>query len=296
MPLTVCAGVLGRYLPKLAFLHVLLGDEPVLEPAAAFYQRLLASDQVEAHKVAESYLAEHSLISLYDSVLVPALGMAERDRHEGSLEHDREQFIFLSFGEMIAEFSDYRGNPTLPVLEGSSEPVQPQPQEAQAPVAFQGRILCVTASDEADSITASMLVQLLEQQGYKALWLPATDSLQALQVLGPTPDDLVCICALPPFAFARCKTIMRELRTRFPNQPAIVGIWGFTGDAKAAAQLAPGHPGNVLTTFQAVMERVKEIGSGLEENSTDTIGPRAVDADPVDKPESEPDPTSLVLN
>lgn len=290
-PLTVCAGVLGRYVPKLAFLHILLGDEPVLEPPALFYQRLLAFDQLEAHKVVEAYLADHTLISLYDSVLIPALGMAERDRHEGSLDHDREQFILLSFGEIIAEFADYQGNPSLAAAEDSS-PVEP-PREAQPTPTFQGRILCMPANDEADSITTSMLVQILEQQGYKALWLPITDSLQALQVLGPTPDDLVCICALPPFAFARCKTLTRELRARFPNQPAIVGIWGFTGDAKAAAQLQPGHPKNVSTTLAGVMERIKEIGTGVDENASDAIESTAVDADAGEQ-EAEPDPTSLV--
>ncbi|MGO9470772.1 MAG: AI-2E family transporter, partial [Isosphaeraceae bacterium] len=296
-PLTVCAGVLGRYIPKLAFLHILLGDEPVLEPSALFYQRLLAFDQAEARKVADSYLAEHSLISLYDSVLIPALGMAERDRHEGSLDHDREQFIILSFGEMLAEFSDYRGNPTEPARDDSSATSEPRPQEAQPAPAFQGRILCVPANDEADSITTSMLVQVLEQQGYKALWLPVTESLGGLQVLGPTPDDLVCIAALPPFAFARCKALTRELRSRFPDQPTIVGIWGFTGDAKSAAQLEPGHPENVLTTLAAVVERIKQIGAGVDENTPDAVKSNAADTpagDVLDNAESEPDPTSLV--
>ena len=50
-PLTVCAVVLGRYVPQLSFLHILLGDEPVLEAEAQIYQRLLAMDQTEAHAI-----------------------------------------------------------------------------------------------------------------------------------------------------------------------------------------------------------------------------------------------------
>lgn len=46
-PLTVCVVVVGRYVPHLSFLHILLGDEPVLEPAAHYYQRLLAMDEQE---------------------------------------------------------------------------------------------------------------------------------------------------------------------------------------------------------------------------------------------------------
>jgi predicted PurR-regulated permease PerM len=39
-PLTVCLVVMGKYIPQLQFLSALLGDKPVLEPKARFYQRL----------------------------------------------------------------------------------------------------------------------------------------------------------------------------------------------------------------------------------------------------------------
>src|SRR5205085_3088426 len=43
-PLTVCLSVLGRHIEWLNFLDVLLGDDPPLTPAQAFYQRALAGD------------------------------------------------------------------------------------------------------------------------------------------------------------------------------------------------------------------------------------------------------------
>src|SRR5207253_12642 len=43
-PLTVCLEVLGRYVPQLEFLSVLLGHDVDLEPHVRFYQRLLARD------------------------------------------------------------------------------------------------------------------------------------------------------------------------------------------------------------------------------------------------------------
>ena len=54
-PLTVCLLVLGRYVPQLSFLHILLGDEPVLEPQAQLYQRLLAMDQAEAQSIVDLF-------------------------------------------------------------------------------------------------------------------------------------------------------------------------------------------------------------------------------------------------
>jgi predicted PurR-regulated permease PerM len=73
-PLTVCLLLMGRYVPQLDFLEILLGDEPVLSPQAHFYQRLLALDQEEARDIAAKYLKENSLGDLYDSVLIPAIG------------------------------------------------------------------------------------------------------------------------------------------------------------------------------------------------------------------------------
>ena len=105
-PLTVCVVVLGRYVPEFSFLHVLLGDEAVLEAEARFYQRLLAMDDQEARAVAALYLREHSLSQLYDAVIIPALTMAEQDRHKGALDRTREEFLFMSVKEMVVEFSE----------------------------------------------------------------------------------------------------------------------------------------------------------------------------------------------
>jgi hypothetical protein len=115
-PLTVCVVVLGRYVPQLSFLHILLGDEPVLAPEAQIYQRLLAMDQLEARSIVDQFLKGRPLVELYDSVLIPALGLAEQDRHNGTIDTTHEEFLFLSINEMIAEYSEYH-----PVLSSPGE-------------------------------------------------------------------------------------------------------------------------------------------------------------------------------
>jgi hypothetical protein len=92
-PLTVCVVVLRCYVPQLSFPHVLLGDEPVLAAEAQIYQRLLAMDLVEARAVVGESLKGRPLVELYDSVLIPALSMAELDRHKGALDTAREEFF-----------------------------------------------------------------------------------------------------------------------------------------------------------------------------------------------------------
>lgn len=108
VPLTVCVIVLGRYVPRMSFLHVLLGDETALSIEAQFYQRLLALDQDDARTIATTFLKSHSLMSLYDQVLIPALTLAEQDRHKGALNETRESFLFLSVSEIISELAVYR--------------------------------------------------------------------------------------------------------------------------------------------------------------------------------------------
>jgi predicted PurR-regulated permease PerM len=244
-PLTVCVAVLGRYVPQLSFLHVLLGDEPVLDAEAQLYQRLLAMDQVEARAIVDDFLKEKPLIELYDGVFIPALTMAEQDRHKGELDLVREEFLFLSINEMVAEFSEKR----------PGENVFP---ERPAMPASECRLLCLPANDAADEITGSMLAQLWEHEGGVALLFPLGLPLHDLiMLLQPSATDVVCISALPPFAFAHARTLCRQLRTHLPNIRIVVGIWGFIGDAEKALQrFEPSHPTRLVSSFAQAIEQI----------------------------------------
>jgi hypothetical protein len=109
-PLTVCLVVLGRYVPSLGFLNILLGDEPVLSPQSQFYQRLLAADTNEARQVLEEFLKEHPLEELYSTVVIPALRLAEHDRHRNALDEETENFIYQSAREIIEDLGDASQN------------------------------------------------------------------------------------------------------------------------------------------------------------------------------------------
>ena len=75
-PLTVVLLVLGKYVRKLEFLAVLMGDEPALEPRVAFYQRLAARDQDEASAIALREAEKSDPEAVLDTVVVPAIGLA----------------------------------------------------------------------------------------------------------------------------------------------------------------------------------------------------------------------------
>ena len=246
-PLTVCAVVLGQHLPQLAFLNVLFGDQPVLGEEALVYQRLLAMDDQEARLVVTEYLKDHTLTQLYDSVIIPALTLAEQDRHKGSLDPARKEFLYLSLREILAE-----------IAEDASSPSRFQPPDASA-----GRVLCLPASDEGDEITAAMLAQLLEHAGHVALSLPNDESIaNTIALVRPGPRDIFCISALPPFAFAGARKLSQQLQVHFPGTKVVVGVWGFTGDpAKSLQRFESPGPDRLVSSMAEAVQFCSEAAA-----------------------------------
>jgi predicted PurR-regulated permease PerM len=218
-PLTVLVSVLGRYIPQLEFLYILLGDEPVLPPHAYYYQRLLAMDEEEARSVAENYLKQKPLIELYDSVLIPALAMAEQDRHENHLDDQRQKFIIDTTRELIEELGEEQtaGSPDRDVAPASA------PQLS---------ILCVPVRDEADQLAGLMLAQILRQSGHPAEAIPSGFIEEILAKVTQARPNILCISALPPFAIGHARSLCRRARQRCPNIKAVVGLWGSEADPK----------------------------------------------------------------
>ena len=107
-PLTVCMVVLGKYVPQLKFLDVLLGDEPPLDAHVTFYQRLLARDQDEATQLVLAQVKASSPEQVYDDFLVPALNYAKRDRDRDDLTESDEQFILQAIREILEDLGERR--------------------------------------------------------------------------------------------------------------------------------------------------------------------------------------------
>jgi hypothetical protein len=248
-PLTVCLVVLGRHVPQFSFLHILLGDEPALACEAELYQRLLSMDENGARAVVDKYLSEHSLLELYDAVIVPTLLLTERDRHKGALDPDREEFIFLSIRELLGELAERNHESDQGAI------AEPAPLR-------RGRVLCVPADDEADEIAASMLAQVLGTLGCAALSFPTDPRMEhGFDAVDPSADDVFCISAVPPFAFARARTLDHQLRRRFPKTRIVIGIWGFNGDVtRALKRFQPSRPDSIVTSLAAAIQRAAGVG------------------------------------
>ena len=235
-PLTVCVVVLGRHMKQLSFLHILLGDEEVLPPGAQLYQRLLAMDDHEARAVAGEFRKDKSLLLLYDQVMLPAMVMAEQDRHKGALTAEREEFLFLSIREMLSEYSE-RSETVGSNLEA-------------------GRVLCIPAYDEADELAAVMLSQVLEQKGRTSIAFSlGVVGDGTLDLMRPADDDVFCISSVPPFSFSHAKAISQQLRARFPRTKLVIGVWTYAGErGLAMARFKPVVPEACVTTFSDALD------------------------------------------
>ena len=226
-PLTVCVLVVGKHVPQLAFLDILLGTEPVFEPKMRVYQRLLAGDQEEAVELFENSLERKPIVEVYDTVLVPALAMAETHWQLGELNEGKHKFIMQCFKEMIHDRDD--GAQQTHAAEQIDDPSRVS-------------ILSLPARTEADEITAQMLAQVLRT---------ASCHVEAVSVISLAEEmvarvdqrkpDVVCISATPPAAVMHARHLCKHLRSRFPQVHMVVGLWGTQGDlAKAKERIGSG--------------------------------------------------------
>ena len=266
-PLTVCLMLLGRYVPQLDFLEVLLGDEPVLKPEEHLYQRLLAMDQDEARNVAENYLKENSIESLYETVLVPALRLAEEDRHMGVFDDGRSSAILQSARELLEDLenrmeedrsADDRATAGEDSTHEDGRTLLPQRQDIAA------RIACIPARDDADELVGMMLTDLLRKAGNNStsIAIGAVDDMLAQVQLGGF--EIACVSGLPPFAVGQARSLCKRLRARFPNLVIIVGLWQFAGGVpKAQERVGPSCTDAVATSLSEALLQIRRLAQSL---------------------------------
>jgi predicted PurR-regulated permease PerM len=233
VPLTVCLVVVGAHVPSLQFLTVLLGDQPVMRPEAHYYQRLLANDQREASQVLETQLKGGSLEEVYDTVLIPALSLAEQDRHRNELDDSTVVFITQTTKDLVEEMSLGKN---VPGGAGTHD-----------------RIVCLPVRDDADEIIGIMLAQLLERAGFSAIAIPIGSVEGMLGEVVAINPEVVCLSALPPYAISHARGIYRRVRMQHPRAKVIIGLWNYTDDpVKAAIEISGGEQNLICTTLAQI--------------------------------------------
>ncbi len=258
-PLTACLLVLGRHVPQLTFLEVLLGSEPVLTPDETFYQRLLAGDPEEATEQAEEFAKEKSLEEFAQQVALPVLVRAQADSDRGILPPERRSTIKDGFARILENLFDNS------VIDPDAAP------ETGEKSLDSGFVVCLAGRNELDEAAAMLLASLLRVRGHQAFVFPP-DSPAALGGHRVALRDaaVVCLSLISTSSAARARHIVRRLRRRAPRARIVVGFWGLGGgDAPAAETL-------VVTSADAIATMLDEAIADIEARLTAIPGAQNV--------------------
>jgi predicted PurR-regulated permease PerM len=242
-PLTVCLAVIGRHVPDLAFLEVLLGDEPVLAPPVALYQRLLAGDQDEAGRIVDEVAKKTDTAGVFDDLLVPAIRLAEADRVRGVLSPEGETQVH----ELVGLFVEDTGVPAF------TQPVGTRP------------VYCVPARDHADELAGRMLAKLLAASGVEAIAM-TTDMLSGELVarINEGQPAAVCISAVPPRGALAARVLAKRLKTTFKDLPILVGVWDASAETEELRRgVGGGGQVHVMGTLRAVADQARTMAATI---------------------------------
>jgi predicted PurR-regulated permease PerM len=257
VPLTVCLVVMGRHVPAVEFLTVMLGDKPAIPQWMCFYQRLLARDAAEASKILDSALHNQSLEEAFDSVLVPALVMSEEDRQHNDLEESTVRFIRQAARDLIEEAGFHADAESDTPDQVSLLTAQTGGAAAARPL----KIHCVPVRGETDELAAMMLGQVLESEEMQARCFEPQRIDEIAAAVEAEQPQAVFLTALPPVGMARCHRIYRTLRARHPELRILVGIWNFPDDpVEAARKITSGQEPRVWTRLADALAEVRLIG------------------------------------
>ena len=218
-PLTVCLIVLGKHLPALGFIVVLMGDRPIIEAKARYYQRLLARDQDEATDIVEAYVNADGRESVYDAVLLPALFYAKQDRGRDLLSEGDVQFV----GQATREILDVVAHDTLARPERDTGDLSVNDPGADPRIL----VLGCPARDDADALALEMVRRGLDSTRYR-MEVSGTGMLTAEVVAWVElhRPALVCIGAVAPGGLSQVRHLCKRLRSQCPELKIVVGRWG----------------------------------------------------------------------
>ncbi|MHB8872908.1 MAG: AI-2E family transporter [Myxococcaceae bacterium] len=223
-PLTVSLAVLGRHIPQLRFLSVLLGDEPVLGAEISFYQRLLARDEDEASEVAQKQLGALGAAGVLDQVILPSLALAVRDREAKEITTKDMAFLVASTRDIVGQLSR---------AAGQADPAPPS------------RALAVAAHGVESEVLLEMLAAAVAPTLGTLEVVPVSTSLPELFArIEAVSPEVLCLGFLPPDGGALARQLCQRVKARFPRLPVLA--------------LRPNEPGGEPTRGAA---RLREAGA-----------------------------------
>jgi predicted PurR-regulated permease PerM len=254
-PLTVCLVVLGKHVPGLAFVGMLMDDTPSLAPEYGYYQRLVARDQSEAAELIDSHIKTEPPASVYDALLLPALSYAARDRLAHRLSSKEEAAVIEASRELIADAAEIirRHAKTEPP---AADPSALGPREPL-------RVLGYAVNGAADEVALAMLAHLLDDLPIVlAITGTRMQAAELVSFVGDRKFSVVCFGDLPPSSSSKTRYLVRRLHSALPELRIAVGRWGPPALADESPQTLLDAGANHVTSL--LIESRNYVASLLE--------------------------------
>ena len=266
-PLTVCLVVMGRYVEPLAFLDVMLGDRPPLDPSETFYQRALEGNAKELAAQARKAISETSLAEYYDRVAMQGLALAQADLSRDALAFERLEAIHRQIEGLLAGLA--RTGP-----EHGSAPNAPPP-EWQADNA----VVCIPGRGQLDDLAAAMAMQVLRDAGFGA-------RVESNSVLGAGRAEqadlasarLCCLSVLEQGSSpSGIRYLLRRIERQMPNAAVVVCLW-HAGAASSllAALRSEGHEETIVLSLGELVALARAVSTRAPQPATQPAQPDAV--------------------
>lgn len=250
-PLTVCLVVMGRHVPRLSFLSILLSDEEALTPAEDCYHRLLTPGERDEIEFVDAYLKSNSLTALYDAVFIPVITTAEIDVRQESLDPDQLLLVEQSLRDIIQDLG------TRPAIAPKTEvDIAPMPP---------CRVCCLPARADRDELAGSMLAQLLQQQGSEAWSAPGKLVVgELLGLLEKSEADVVCISVVEPSTVIHARYLCLKVRAQFPRTKIIIGLWAAAeGTVEATKRLRDSGADEVVFKLADAVAQIAKLAPSI---------------------------------
>jgi hypothetical protein len=229
-----------------------------------FYQRLLAKDVDEAAEIAASFIKGKTLENMGDDLLLPALRLAEADRHKGKLDEEHQAYLQQSTRALLEDMVQRSDELTAGDGAKAKIDLKTKPEKVEAPAAKanghgDSPVLCIPARDEADEIAVYFLSLLLLKRGLQSKVMSSTTLAgECIQEADAGATRVACIISVPPYGYTHARYLTRRLRADPKIKVVTAVLTG--GDVAELKQRQPVIAADELTTgFQQTLAAVMSL-------------------------------------
>jgi len=260
-PIAVCLMVIGKHIPQLAFLNLLLGSEPALRSNMGIYQRLMLGDEQEATRLILLRLKDAPADQVFDELLIPALSYAKRDFLRNQLSEEDHKVVLEGVQTTLGHTEKFLQT----IAQRKVDELTLTMAKVDAPVPAEVtcvKMLICPGADAADSIALTMLQQSLGSVEWE-IEQTAVETLTSELVarIAQDPPPILCIAALPPRGLSHARYLCKRLRDSSPELQIVVGRWGQKRNCKLEREQLEEAGATFVTTSLA--ETIQLLNSRL---------------------------------